>query len=209
MNIQPLIRPARPSDAPAVTAIYNQGIAERSATFETQPRQVGDMAARIADSTRYPMIVAVDDVDHPIGWAGLSGYRPRDCYAGIAEISVYLDRGARGCGLGRRLLDALIVAARNAGYWKLVSRVFTFNTASRALCRASGFREVGIYEKHAQLEGQWLDVVIVERLIPENLRTRAGSVETIAATASDCGNNNPPSIGAAIAAPRSKEMNHE
>lgn len=175
MNIQPLIRPARPSDAAAVTAIYNQGIAERRATFETRPRQVGDMAARIADTTRYPMLVAVDHLDHPIGWGGLSGYRPRDCYAGIAEFSVYLDRSARGCGLGRRMLDALILAARDAGYWKLVSRIFTFNTASRAICRASGFREAGIYEKHAQLDGEWQDVVIVERLIPENMRNRDGT----------------------------------
>lgn len=190
MNIQPLIRPARPSDSPAVTAIYNQGIAERRATFETRPRQVGDMAARIADTTRYPMIVAVDEVDRPIGWGGLSGYRPRECYAGIAEISVYLDRSARGCGLGRRMLDALVLAARDAGYWKLVSRVFTFNAASRAICRASGFREVGIYEKHAQLEGEWLDVVIVERLIPENLRSSDGAAEASAASAPACGNNN-------------------
>jgi phosphinothricin acetyltransferase len=68
------------------------------------------------------------------------------------------------------LLTALIDAARGRGYWKLVSRVFPFNTASRALCRACGFREVGVYEKHSRLNGDWLDVVIVERLMPENLK---------------------------------------
>lgn len=203
MNPAFLLRPARPSDAPAVTAIYNQAIVERRATFETRPRQVGDLAARIVEAPRFPMIVAVDAADRPVGWAGLSAYRPRDCYAGIAEISVYLEPGARGCGLGRRLLDAIIVAAREAGYWKLVSRVFTFNTASRAICRASGFREVGIYEKHAQLEGEWLDVVIVERLIPENQRTGESSAETGASTSTE-----PAPVGAAIAPPQSKEIDH-
>ena len=80
-----------------------------------------------------------------------------------------MDRAARGRGVGRQLLAALIDAARDRGYWKLVSRVFPFNTASRALCRSCGFREVGIYEKHGCLDGVWLDVVVVERLIPENL----------------------------------------
>jgi L-amino acid N-acyltransferase YncA len=82
---------------------------------------------------------------------------------------VYLDHTARRRGVGRRLVEALVEAARERGYWKLVSRIFPFNTASRALCRACGFREVGVYEKHGCLGGQWLDVVIVERLIPENL----------------------------------------
>lgn len=126
------------------------------------------MQPRIAD-TRYPLLVAVDDRDAVLGWAALSSYRSRNCYAGIAEFSIYLDRAARGRGMGRPLLDALIDVARERGFWKLVSRIFPFNAASRALCRACGFREVGTYEKHAQLEGRWLDVVIVERLIPENL----------------------------------------
>jgi phosphinothricin acetyltransferase len=99
----------------------------------------------------------------------LSSYRPRDCYEGIGEFSVYLDANARHRGIGRQLLQALIDVARQRGYWKLLSRIFLFNTASRALCAAVGFREVGIYEKHGQLEGRWLDVVIVERLIPENI----------------------------------------
>jgi phosphinothricin acetyltransferase len=99
----------------------------------------------------------------------LSRYRPRECYAGIAEFSIYLDRSARGRGLGRQLLSALIDVAREHGYWKLVSRIFPSNAGSRALCRSCGFREVGTYEKHGRLDGQWRDVVIVERLIPENV----------------------------------------
>lgn len=169
------IRAAAIDDALAITAIYNQGIAERTSTFETQPRRVADVAPRISDD-RYPLLVAIGGDGTVLGWAGLSNYRPRECYAGIAEFSIYLDVAARGHGVGRTLLNALIDAARVAGCWKLVSRIFPFNAASRALCRACGFREVGVYEKHGQLEGRWLDVVIVERLIPDNLDAAAGGV---------------------------------
>lgn len=162
------IREAGEQDAAAIAGIYNQGIEDRGATFETAPRSTADIAGKLAERERYPLLViSVDGV--VLGWAGLSSYRPRECYAGIAEFSIYLDRTARGRGLGRRLLTALIDVARERGYWKLVSRIFPFNTGSRALCRACGFREVGLYEKHARLDGQWCDVVIVERLIPENV----------------------------------------
>lgn len=167
MTHRATFRLARADDAAAITAIYNQGIAERGATFETEPRRAADMAARIADDS-YPLLVAVED-GIVLGWASLSSYRSRACYAGIAEFSIYLDGAARGRGIGRGLLEALVDAARGRGCWKLVSRVFPFNAASRALCRACGFREVGVYEKHGRLDGRWLDVVIVERLIPENI----------------------------------------
>ena len=170
------IREARLDDAAGISNIYNQGIEDRVATFETEPRSSEDIRARLAHE-RFPMLVAVHGEDI-LGWAGLSAYRPRDCYAGIAEFSIYLDRAARGRGIGRQLLTALVGIARERGFWKLVSRIFPFNAASRALCRACGFREVGMYEKHGQLDGQWLDVVIVERLIPENLSR--GLTDTVA-----------------------------
>lgn len=168
------IRSALAADAAAIAAIYNQGIAARSATFETEPRNAEDLLPRIAD-TRYPLRVATDAGGRVIGWAGLSSYRPRTCYAGIAEFSIYIDAAARGGGIGRVLLDDLLDAARAAGFCKVLSRIFPFNTASRALCRACGFREVGLYEKHGQLDGQWLDVLIVERLIPENIAGTTGA----------------------------------
>jgi L-amino acid N-acyltransferase YncA len=162
------IRLARRSDAAAVAAIYNQGIAERAATFETDPRSVEEMATRIEENPqRFPVLVA-EHGGAILGWASIGPYRPRDCYAGVGEFSVYVDRGARGRGVGRALVVALIREAAARGYWKLLSRIFPFNTASLALCRSLGFREVGTYEKHGCLEGRWLDVVIVERLIPEN-----------------------------------------
>jgi len=161
------IRAALPSDAPAVAAIYNQGIDERTSTFETRARSNEEMLKTIAGD--YPMLVAFGENDMVLGWAGLSAYRARQCYSGIAEFSIYIDRPARGRGIGGRLLSALIETAESRAYWKLLSRIFLFNTASRAMCRACGFREVGIYERHSRLDGIWLDVVIVERLIPSNI----------------------------------------
>lgn len=175
-----VIRPARPGDAEAIAAIHNEGIAGRGATFETEPRPVADVVARIGDGERYPMLVA-DEAGSVLGWAGLGAYRARACYRGVAEFSVYVDSAARGRGLGVSLLRALADAAGERGFWKLLSRVFVFNAASRSACRAAGFREVGVYEKHACLDGRWLDVVIVERLVPANL-TEPGASPGTAAT---------------------------
>jgi L-amino acid N-acyltransferase YncA len=162
------IRAALPADASAIAAIYNQGIVERSSTFETSLRSAEELLERIQAAARLPVLVAVDPDGMVLGWAGLSAYRARACYAGVAEFSVYFDSKARGRGAGKQLLNGLIETAAKLGYWKLLSRVFPFNTASRALCRSCGFREVGTYEKHAKLGDSWLDVVIVERLIPAN-----------------------------------------
>jgi phosphinothricin acetyltransferase len=156
-------RPAVPADAAAIARIYNQGIEDRTATFETRPRSPDDIAAWF-DGT-HPIILVEDD-GQPIAFASTSTYRPRECYRGVAEVSVYVAREARGRGAGRLALQALIDAATAAGFWKLLSRVFIENTASRRLIHACGFREVSVYEKHARLEGVWRDVIIVERLLP-------------------------------------------
>jgi len=171
------IRDALPGDAAPIADIYNQGITDRCATFETVLRTTADIESRFATHDRFPTLV-LEEHHRVLGWASLSAYRPRACYAGIAEFSIYLDRDARGRRLGGPLLEALVEAARLRGYWKLVSRIFTFNHASRGLCRACGFREVGVYEKHGRLDDEWLDVVIVERLIPENLTDRRSVAAT-------------------------------
>jgi phosphinothricin acetyltransferase len=162
------LRAARPDDAAAIAEIYNAGILEGGATFETVPRTVADIEQRIQARDRFPMVVAETGHGHVVGWAGVSRYRDRAAYAGIGEFSVYVAPHARGQKTGRRLLEALVGAARDAGFWKLVSRVFPFNLASLAACRAVGFREAGVYQKHGFHAGRWHDVVIVERLIPEN-----------------------------------------
>jgi len=159
-------RSATPADAGAIARIYNQGIDDRIATFETRHRAPEDIRGWF-DGVHPVVVVERDGVT--IAFASTSTYRPRACYAGIAEFSVYVERAARGRGAGRLALKALIAASERAGLWKLVSRVFVENDASRALLRALGFREVGVYEKHGRLDGAWRDVVIVERLIPANL----------------------------------------
>jgi phosphinothricin acetyltransferase len=161
-------RPATPDDAAAMAGIYNQGIEDRLATFETRLRSAEDIRAWF-DGV-HPIVV-IEWEGEVIGFASTSSYRPRECYAGIAEFSVYVARAARGRGAGRLAMEALMRAAGQAGFWKLVSRIFVENLASRALLRSLGFREVGIYEKHAQLDGVWRDVVIVERLLPAQLMT--------------------------------------
>ena len=160
-------RAARPDDAGAIARIYNEGIIDRIATFETCIRFAEDIRAWF-DGV-HPIVVAENETE-VVAFAATSAYRPRECYAGIAEVSLYVARYARGHGAGRLAMTALIEAAEKAGFWKLVSRVFPENEASLGLIRKFGFREVGMYEKHGKLDGVWRDVVIVERLIPANLR---------------------------------------
>jgi phosphinothricin acetyltransferase len=153
-------RPARPADAPAIAAIYNEGIAGRNATFETDPRTPEQILAWLEG--RHP-VVAVEEQGELLGFAAAFPYRSRPCYAGIAEFSVYVAPGARRRGVGQAAMEALAAACATEGCWKLVSRVFPENEASRALLRSCGFREVGVYERHAQLDGVWRDCVIVEK----------------------------------------------
>jgi L-amino acid N-acyltransferase YncA len=164
------IRTATLDDAAAIAEIYNQGIEDRVATYETRRRTAADQQAWLQSiASRYPAVVAQIDGEI-IGWAGAGPYRDRECYRGIGEFSMYVRREWRRRGVGDLLLAGLIREAERLGLWKLLSRIFPFNEASRALCRKHGFREVGIYEKHARLDGCWLDVVIVERLISANLK---------------------------------------
>ena len=155
-------RMATEADAARITEIYNQGIEDRVATFETELRTVETVRSWF--SAPYPIVVVERDGD-VIAWANASQYRPRACYAGNCEFSVYVDRAARGLGAGRLAMQALISAATNAGYTKLLSRVFTENTASLRMLGSLGFREVGVYRLHGKLDGVWRDVVIVERLL--------------------------------------------
>ncbi len=161
------VRLAVAADAPAIAAIYNEGIADRLATFETEPRTPEQIAAQLADKgDRYPTIV-VERAGQVVGWASAGPYRSRPAYAGVAEHSVYVARAARGTGVGRVALEALggVYAAR--GFWKLVSRIFPGNAASLALHARCGFRTVGVYHRHARLDGQWRDCVIVEKLLED------------------------------------------
>jgi L-amino acid N-acyltransferase YncA len=151
------------SDAVAIAGIYNEGIADRVATFETEPRSPEQIVGWF--DGRHPIIVVESTDGSTAAFASTSSYRARACYAGIAEFSVYVARRHRGAGAGRVAMTALIDAATTAGLTKLVSRIFPENTASLALMTRMGFRVVGTYHRHGKLDGHWRDCVIVERLL--------------------------------------------
>jgi len=166
------VRPAILGDAASIAAIYNQGIVDRVATFETALRSDRDVRGWL-ESGDEVLVAAVGG--GVAGFARLSAYRDRDCYRGVREVSVYIARTHRRRGVGLSLLGGMIELAAQRGYWKLVSRVFVENVASRALVRRLGFREVGVYRRHGQLDGAWRDVVIVECLIGANARPAESS----------------------------------
>jgi phosphinothricin acetyltransferase len=159
------VRLAAVRDADAIARIYNEGIADRIATFETEPRTAAQLAATLAEKgDRYPTVV-VERGGEVVAWASAGAYRSRPAYAGVAEHSVYVARSARGTGAGRAALEALCRSYAERGFWKIVSRIFPENTASLALHERCGFRVVGVYRRHGKLEGAWRDCVIVERLL--------------------------------------------
>ena len=166
-----VVRLARADDAAAIATIYNEGIADRVATFETEPRTPEQIARQLADKgDRYPTVV-VDRGGQIVAWAGAGSYRNRPAYAGVAEHSVYVARGARGTGAGRAALEGLIREYAQRGFWKIVSRIFPENTASIQLHERCGFRVVGVYRRHGKLEDEWRDCVIVERLLEDDQST--------------------------------------
>ena len=162
------VRMAERRDAPAIAAIYNQGIEDRVGTFETEPRTVDQIEAWFSHAKAF--VTVEDEAGEVVGYAVAHPYADRCCYAGIGEFSVYVRRDRRGRGVGRIAMAALVDASREAGLWKLLSRIFPENRASLDLMAHAGFREIGVHEKHGRLDGVWRDCVIVERLIPENLR---------------------------------------
>jgi L-amino acid N-acyltransferase YncA len=159
------IRPAEPADAPAIAAIYNAGIAERQATFETSPREPAEIGAWFEPGL--PFLVAEDGHGRVVGFARVSPYSDRCVYEGVGEHGVYVGQEARGQGVGRRLLEALAAESERRGLYKLTSRIFTTNQASLAAHRAAGFEEIGVQRRHGRLDGEWKDCVVVELLLGE------------------------------------------
>jgi L-amino acid N-acyltransferase YncA len=145
-----------------VAAIYNQGIEERQATFQTRPHEPGELEGKI-EAGRGTLLVAELDGE-VVGWAGFSAYDdPAEYYAGVAESALYVDRGARRLGVGRALLEALALEAGRDGRYKLIAKIFTTNEASIALFRACGWRDVGVHYRHGKLDDEWKDVLVMER----------------------------------------------
>jgi phosphinothricin acetyltransferase len=159
------IRPAGPDDAAAICTIYNQGIEDRVATLETELRTPEErrqwMTARPA---RHPVVVAVTGGE-VVGWGSLNSFNARPAYDHVVDLSVYVERAWRGRGVGRALLTHLRPLARTLGYHKMVLATFPYNQAGVALYRKMGFSPVGVYHEQGRLDGRWVDVLIMERLL--------------------------------------------
>jgi L-amino acid N-acyltransferase YncA len=159
------VRAATAADAAAICVIYNQGIEDRLATLETELRAPAERADWLgARGPRHPVIVA-ETAGQVIGWASLNRFNPRPAYDHVADISVYVERAWRGRGVGRRLIEALVTLGREHAYHKLVLAAFPFNAAGMALYERLGFRTVGIYREQGQLDGKWVDTIVMERLL--------------------------------------------
>jgi L-amino acid N-acyltransferase YncA len=147
-----------PEDWPAVEAIYAEGIATGDATFETAPPSWEEFdSGRLADHR----LLAIEG-DKIVGWAALSPTSTRACYAGVVEHSVYVAGRARGRGVGRALMEALLASADASGLWTIQTSIFPENAASLALHERVGFRVVGRRERIAELDGAWRDTLLLE-----------------------------------------------
>lgn len=153
------IESMRPEDWPAVEAIYLQGVATENATFETESPGWKNWSAKHHAHSR--LVARAGET--VLGWAAISPVSARRVYAGVAEVTIYIADAARGQGVGKALLHALIEQSEQNGIWTLQAGIFPENTASLALHRACGFREVGRREKLGQLKGVWRDVILLER----------------------------------------------
>jgi len=165
------LRLARADDAEAICLIYNQGIEDRVATLETELRAPEErrewMAAR---GPRHPVIVAESGATpgaagSVVGWGSLNVFNARPAYRHVADFSVYVERAWRGKGVGHRLLERLIEIARESAYHKMVLSTFPTNTGGVKLYERLGFSRVGIYREQGMLDGQWVDTLIMEKLL--------------------------------------------
>jgi phosphinothricin acetyltransferase len=160
-----IIRPATVADADALAAIYNQGIEDRVATLETEPRSPDERREWLtAHGERYPVLVAEGE-DHVVAWGSLNRFNPRPAYDHVADLSIYVERGQRGRGIGRLLLGRLRDEARRLGFHKMVLAAFPTNGAGMRLYEALGFVRVGIYREQGWIDGRWVDVVVMEQIL--------------------------------------------
>jgi phosphinothricin acetyltransferase len=156
------IRPAEPSDAARVAEVFNPGVEDRGATFETHEATPADAERWIADDD----VIVAQSGGTVIGWAKASPYADRHhYYDGVREATLYVAREARRGGIGRALLGALAGTAAEDGAHKLVGKIFTSNQPSIALVQGLGWSEVGVHRRHGTLDGEWKDVLVVERLL--------------------------------------------
>lgn len=156
------VRSAQETDIPAITEIYNQGIEDRIATLEGEPHPVEERLQWFRGHGPNEPVLVAEVNGLIVGWASLSRYKPRRCYDGVKELSIYVRREWRGKKVGAALLDALLKKGRQVGVHKVVLYAFPFNEPAMALYRKMGFRTVGIYRHHGLLDGEWRDIIAME-----------------------------------------------
>ncbi|AHV97392.1 phosphinothricin acetyltransferase [Paenibacillus sabinae T27] len=159
------VRPAVSDDITQILRIYNQGIEERIATLETDAKDLNYMESWFQEHQgRYRVLVAEKD-GQVLGWASLNPYSHRCAYNGVADLSIYIGRESRGQGVGSTLLQALEDEAKDRDFYKIVLFTFPFNRLGQGLYRKMGYREVGVFEKQGMMDGQPIDVMIMEKLL--------------------------------------------
>jgi L-amino acid N-acyltransferase YncA/DNA-binding transcriptional ArsR family regulator len=160
------VRDATAAHAAAIAQIYNQGIEDRVATLETQLRTPEERTEWLAThDARHPVLVAVDGAGAVVGWGSLNVFNPRPAYGHVVDFSVYVAREKRGQGVGDALLSALEARARALGYHKLVLAAFPTNAPGMRLYERHGFTTVGIYHEQGMLDGRWIDVIVMEKIL--------------------------------------------
>jgi phosphinothricin acetyltransferase len=160
------VRYAEPRDAAEIARIYNQGIEDRLSTLETQlrsPEERGEWL--VAHGERHPVFVAADQSGHIVGWSCLNRFNPRAVYDNVADLSVFVAREARRRGVGTVLMEKLESRAREIGYHKLVLAAFATNRPALALYERQGFSYVGVYHEQGVLDGRWMDVALMEKIL--------------------------------------------
>ncbi len=150
-------RPAAAGDAEAICRIYNQGIEDRVATLETEPRT--------PEERRQWLVAEAGHAPTVVGWGSLNAFNAREAYRFVADFSIYVERGARGTGVGQVVLGRLIELAREHGYHKLVLSAFPTNASGMGLYTKLGFRTVGVYREQGMLDGRWVDTIVMEKLL--------------------------------------------
>lgn len=159
------VRAASEADASAICAIHNEGIVDRVATLDVTTRTPEGVRKWLADrGPRHPVVVA-NAGGAVVGWASLNRFNPRPAYDHVADFSVYIARDWRGKGIGRQLLDRLIELAREIGFHKMVLLALARNEAGIALYTRAGFSAVGVYREQGLLDGEWVDTLIMEKLL--------------------------------------------
>jgi len=170
-----LIRRADAADAAAIAAIYGAGVAEGAATFQATPVEAWAFERRIGSGE---LFLVAEQAGAVLGAGWISEYDPvHDYYAGIGEVTLYVEPRHRRIGTGRALLEALAVEGRAGGRHKLVAKIFSTNQASLALFEACGYRRVGTHQRHGEIRGEWKDVVVVERFLENERASLSGSGE--------------------------------